>query len=86
MAHRRQSMRKKLNKCLYRISAFYEKIIGTAQDYTTQAKHFKITGTIWVFVNRHAYKEKLEENVNKSNQIPDVKLSRLAGMKFNFLM
>ena len=28
------------NKCLYKISSIYEKRIDTAEDYTTQAKHF----------------------------------------------
>ena len=48
----------------------------------------KINGNLWVFnfVNRHGYKEKFKKIAYKPKQMTGVKLSRLAGTKFNFLM
>ena len=77
---------KKVKKWLYRISSFNEKRIDRAEDWITGEKHFQINGNLWIFANWHAYKEYLKENVYKSKQVPGGKLSRRAGMKFNFLV
>ena len=35
----------------FKISPFYEKIIDTAEDQKTQARHFQISGNLSIFLN-----------------------------------